>query len=155
MSEHDSEHDDATRPAPAAENPHDENPPFTDEQLEFLHATFDLAREGDGEQLVSFINQGVPVNLCNPKGDTYLMLASYHGHEDLVRELIGLGADLDLANQRGQTPLAGAVFRQYTPIVQMLIRAGANPDAGNPSARATADFFGLPAMAELLRGEEA
>jgi hypothetical protein len=34
--------------------------------------------------------------------------------------------------------------------VTRLLEAGADPDAGGPSARATAVFFELPAMVELL-----
>lgn len=134
--------------------PTGEESPFTDEELEFLHSTFDLARVGDVEQLSALVRQGIPINLRTPTGDTYLMLACYHGHAELAEKLIELGADLDLSNARGQTPLAGAVFKQYGPIVQMLVAAGANPDAGNPSARATAQFFDLPAMGELLTGKQ-
>jgi hypothetical protein len=45
---------------------------------------------------------------------------------------------------------AAAVVRQSTDTVRRLVQAGADPDAGGPSARATAAFFDLPAMAELL-----
>ena len=53
-------------------------------------------------------------------------------------------------NDRGQTPLIAAVFRQDAAIVSMLLAAGADPDTGDPSARATAAFFGLPEMLALL-----
>ena len=36
---------------------------------------------------------GLPANLRNHKGDTLLMLASYHGHLDAVRVLLEHGAD--------------------------------------------------------------
>jgi ankyrin repeat protein len=83
---------------------------------------FDLAREGDTEQLTAYLEAGVPANLTNDKGDTLLILAAYRGHTDTVTALL----------QRG------------------LLAAGAVPDAGSPSARATAQFFELPEMTALL-----
>ena len=93
---------------------------------------------------------GVPVNLTNDKGDTLLILAAYHGHPETVAALLDRGADHDRVNDRGQTALAAAVFRQSEPAVAALLAAGADADAGIPSARATAVFFELPAMAALL-----
>ena len=90
------------------------------------------------------------MNLTNDKGDTLLILAAYHGHEETVAALLDRGADHSRANDRGQTALAAAVFRQSTDIVRRLLAAGADPDAGGPSARATAIFFELPEMAGLL-----
>jgi ankyrin repeat protein len=92
----------------------------------------------------------VPVNLTNDKGDTLLILAAYHGHPEAVGALLVRGADHSRANDRGQTALAAAVFKQSTETVTRLLEAGADPDAGGPSARATAQFFDLPAMVELL-----
>jgi uncharacterized protein len=40
--------------------------------------------------------------------------------------------------------------RQSTETVTRLLAAGADPDAGGQSARATATFFDLSAMVELL-----
>jgi len=79
-------------------------------------------------------------------------LAAYHGHPDTVAALLDRGADHARANDRGQTALAAAVFRQSAETVSRLLAAGADPDAGGPSARATAAFFDLPAMVELLDG---
>ena len=113
---------------------------------------FDLAREGDTEQLTAYLDAGVPANLTNDKGDTLLVLAAYRGHAATVRALLERGADHSRANDRGQTPLAAAVFKQSTDTVRALLGAGADPDGGQPSARATAQFFQLPEMAALLDG---
>ncbi len=99
---------------------------------------------------MAYLDAGVPANLTNDKGDTLLILAAYHGQSDTVGALLARGADHTRANDRGQTALAAAVFRQSTEIVRRLLDAGADPDAGGPSARATAQFFELPAMTELL-----
>ena len=118
--------------------------------IELAGRVFDLARGGHTEELAGYLDAGVPANLTNDKGDTLLILAAYHGHAETVGELLDRGADHSRVNDRGQTALAAAVFRQSTDIVTRLLRAGADPDAGVPSARATATFFELPAMLELL-----
>ena len=118
--------------------------------VELAGRVFDLARGGHTEELAAYVDAGVPVNLTNDKGDTLLLLAAYHNHPAAVAALLARGADHSRANDRGQTALAAAVFRQSTETVGMLMDAGADPDAGGPSARATAVFFELPAMTELL-----
>ncbi|SFF72515.1 ankyrin repeat domain-containing protein [Blastococcus tunisiensis] len=118
--------------------------------IELAGRVFDLGRGGHTEELAGYLDAGVPVNLTNDKGDTLLILAAYHGHPETVGALLDRGADHSRANDRGQTALAAAVFRQSAGTVTRLLAAGADPDAGGPSARATAQFFELPAMAELL-----
>ena len=111
---------------------------------------FGLARAGETEELAAYVDAGVPANLTNDKGDTLLVLAAYHGHPDTVAALLERGADHGRANDRGQTALAAAVFKQSADTVRTLLAAGADPDAGQPSARATAQFFELTEMAALL-----
>lgn len=111
---------------------------------------FDLARAGAADELAGYVRAGVPADLTNGAGDTLLILAAYHDHPVAVAALLELGADHARVNDRGQTALAAAVFRQSVPSVTALLDAGADPDHGGPSARATAAFFGLPAMTELL-----
>jgi uncharacterized protein len=118
--------------------------------VELAGRVFDLARGGHTDELAGYVDAGVPVNLTNDKGDTLLILAAYHGHPETVGALLDRGADHSRANDRGQTALAAAVFRQSADTVTRLIDAGADADAGGPSARATAIFFELPAMVELL-----
>lgn len=118
--------------------------------IELAGRVFDLARGGVTEELVAYVDAGVPVNLTNDKGDTLLILAAYHGHPETVGALLDRGADHSRANDRGQTALAAAVFRQSADTVTRLLAAGADPDAGGPSARATAQFFVLPEMTGLL-----
>jgi hypothetical protein len=123
--------------------------------IELAGRVFDLARGGYTDELAAYVDAGVPVNLTNDKGDTLLILAAYHGHPYTVGALLDRSADHARANDRGQTALAAAVFRQSTASVTRLLAAGADPDAGGPSARATAAFFRLPAMTELLEGRTA
>jgi len=124
--------------------------PIDPDVIELAGRVFDLARGGCTDELVAYVDAGVPANLTNDKGDTLLILAAYHGHPDTVAALLDRGADHSRVNDRGQTALAAAVFRQSSENVTRLLAAGADPDAGGPSARATATFFQLPAMSELL-----
>ncbi|MDP5185471.1 ankyrin repeat domain-containing protein [Blastococcus sp. BMG 814] len=118
--------------------------------IELAGRVFDLARGGHTDELAAYLDAGVPVNLTNDKGDTLLVLAAYHGHSATVAALLERGADHARVNDRGQTALAAAVFKQSAETVQRLLAAGAEPDVGGPSARETAAFFDLPAMAALL-----
>jgi ankyrin repeat protein len=110
--------------------------------LEFAGRMFDLARTGSTTELATYVDQGVPANLTNDKGDSLLMLAAYHGHADLVEVLLDRGADANRVNDRGQTPLAGAVFKGEDDVVRALLAGGADPGAGSPSALDTARMFG-------------
>lgn len=118
--------------------------------IELALQIVDLARAGHTEELVAYLDAGAPVNLTDPKGDTLLILAAYHQHAGTLTELLRRGADVERVNDRGQTALAAAVFRQDAAGVQQLLDAGADPDNGEPSARATAEFFDLAQMSELL-----
>ncbi|SDD02957.1 ankyrin repeat domain-containing protein [Glycomyces harbinensis] len=104
-------------------------------------AAFDLARAGETERLLRFVETGLPVDLANGSGDSLLMLAAYHGHAATVRALVKAGADVDKRNDRDQTPLAGAVFKDYGDVAAALLEHGADPDAGTPSARQIAAMF--------------
>jgi uncharacterized protein len=109
---------------------------------EFATTLFGLARSGQTERLIAYVDAGVPVNLTNDKGDTLLMLAAYHGHAATVRALLERGADAERPNDRGQRPLAGAVFKKEPEVVRALLDAGADPYAGQPSAADAARLFG-------------
>ncbi len=102
----------------------------------------DLAREGRTEELLEFLDHGLPVDSRDEQGNTLVMLAAYHGQEAAVRALVDRGADVDLRNDRDQTPVAGALFKGEEGIVTVLVAAGADLDAGTPSARAAAEMFG-------------
>jgi uncharacterized protein len=120
------------------------------EVVEFATRMFGLARSGDTERLMAYVEAGVSANLSNHKGDSLVMLAAYHGHAGTVRALLAHGADPDRTNDRGQTPLAGAVFKGETDVVAALMDGGADPEAGQPSAVATAQMFERADLLELM-----
>lgn len=124
---------------------------LTEDELDLLRQSFEWARTGDVTQLATLLSMGAPSNLTNDRGDTLLILAAYHCHEDVVRLLLDHGADVERSNDNGQTALGAAVFRRATDIVAMLLKAGADPDSGPRSAREIAEFFDLSDMRAVLR----
>jgi hypothetical protein len=127
-------------------------PALDEETLAFAHRMFDLARDGHVDELAAQVDAGLPANLTNDRGDTLLILAAYHGHPETVAALLARGADHGRLNDRGQSALAAATFRRSADAVRALLAAGADPHLGRRSAVATATFFELPDMLELLTG---
>ncbi|MFD5519263.1 ankyrin repeat domain-containing protein [Streptomyces sp. NPDC127066] len=120
------------------------------EVVELATKIFDLARRGETETLVAYVDAGVPADLTNDRGDSLVMLAAYHGHADAVRALLERGAEADRVNDRGQTPLAGAVFKGEEAVIRVLLAAGADPGEGTPSAVDTARMFAKTDLLELF-----
>ncbi|NEB05862.1 ankyrin repeat domain-containing protein [Streptomyces sp. SID13726] len=120
------------------------------EVVELATKIFDLARQGQTEALVAYVDAGVPAGLTNDRGDSLVMLAAYHGHADAVRALVSRGAAAGGANDRGQTPLAGAVFKGSADVIEALLEGGADPAEGTPSAVDTARMFGRTELLELF-----
>lgn len=130
-------------------------PDLDDETLAFAARVFNLARHGDADALASLIDQGLPPNLRNDKGDTLLMLAAYNGNAPAVAALLARGADPNSLNDRGQVPLAGAAFKGELAIVDMLLKNGAAVDgptdgSGDRSPLMVAAMFDRVDIAELL-----
>jgi uncharacterized protein len=132
--------------------PGEQEPVPDPEMLKFAAKVFNLARQGDTGTLATYVDAGVPANLCNDKGDTLVMLAAYHGHAQTVSALLTRGADPGRPNDRGQTPLAGAVFKGERAAIEALLVGGADPAAGSPSAVETARMFGLDDLVALFEG---
>ncbi|WP_168583051.1 ankyrin repeat domain-containing protein [Gephyromycinifex aptenodytis] len=123
---------------------------LTPEELAVIASAFDMAREGQAEELADFVDSGLPVNLTNEVGDTLLILGAYYRNAEVVRALLARGADTSRVNDRGQSAVGAAVFRQDEQIVRMLLAAGADPGLGAQSGHAVADYFNLPEMKALL-----
>jgi len=129
-------------------------PPVPDaETLAFLQDVLELVRFGDAAQLGPLLSRGLPANLLNQKGDSLLMLASYHGHLDAARLLLEHGADPELFNDRSQTPLGAAAFRGDRAMVELLLAHGARVNGAGPDGRTPlmlAAMFDRTEMVELL-----
>lgn len=124
------------------------------ETLAFLQGVFELVRAGDTEQLAPLLEGGLPPNLRNHKGDSLLMLASYHGHHALSELLLTHGADPELANDQAQTPLQGAAFKGDLDMARLLLAHGAHVEGrafeGGKTALTFAAMFGRTDLVEEL-----
>ena len=109
----------------------------------------DLARNGDAIGLGALLKGGLAVDARDAKGNTLLMLASYHGRAEVVKLLLKSGAAVDLRNDKGQTPLGGVAFKGYAEIATLLLDAGADPLADQGGSTA-ADFATLAGKTEIL-----
>jgi ankyrin repeat protein len=109
------------------------------------------ARSGDVARLRDALDTGLPVAARNEAGDSLLMLAAYHGHDDAVSLLLERGADPNALNARGQHPLAGACYKGYTVIASRLLDAGANPDGTTGAARSPLMYAAMYNHAQVVR----
>ncbi len=116
-------------------------------------AAADLARNGDAAVLAALLKAGQVVDARDAKGNTLLMLASYHGRAEVVKLLLKSGATVDLRNEKGQTPLGGVAFKGYVEIATLLLDAGADPlaDQGGQTPVDYATMFGRQEILVLLR----
>ena len=112
-------------------------------------AATDLARKGDSTGLDALLKDGLAVDAQDAKGNTLLMLASYHGKAETVAMLLKARATVDLRNAKGQTPLGGVAFKGYVDIATLLLDAGADPVA-DQGGSTPADFASLAGKTEIL-----
>ncbi len=125
---------------------------------ELQRQALDFARHGETEMLRLMIEAGLPVNLCDHKGQSLLMLASYNGNTETTRMLLELGAEVDRRNDRGQTPLGGVCFKGYLDQVKLLVEHGADTEADNGGGMtpiAFAAMFGQRDVVEYLKARGA
>jgi ankyrin repeat protein len=124
---------------------------------ELLALALDYARNGEKGDLERMLKAKLPVNLCDHKGNTLLMLSAYNGNADIVKMLINYGADVNKKNDRGQAPLAGACFKGYLDVVKLLVEGGADRHENNgfgTTAIMFAAMFGNHDIVEYLLGRE-
>ncbi|XP_064410251.1 ankyrin repeat domain-containing protein 29 [Latimeria chalumnae] len=93
------------------------------------NAAFWAARKGNLAVLQLLLNSGrVDVDCKDCFGTTALMVASYCGHNECVRELILQGADVNLQRQSGSTALFFAAQQGHNDIVKFLFEFGASTE---------------------------
>ncbi|XP_029426563.1 ankyrin repeat domain-containing protein 29 isoform X3 [Nannospalax galili] len=90
------------------------------------NAAFWAARRGNLALLKLLLNSGrVDVDCRDSHGTTLLMVASYAGHIDCVRELVLQGADINLQREDGATALFLAAQGGYLDVIRLLLSSGA------------------------------
>ena len=111
----------------------------------------DFARTGKTQDLKAMLQAGMPVNLCDHKGNSLIMLASYNGNFETTVMLVDFGAEVDKKNDRGQTPLAGVCFKGYIDIVKVLVKAGANIYENNGMGTTPIMFASMFGNSEIVK----
>jgi uncharacterized protein len=122
----------------------------SDAVLELAKTAFAHARAGNVQKLSEMLGAGLPVGLRNERGDSLLMLASYHGHLEASRLLLERGANPDQLNDAGQTPLAGAAFKGNAALVTLLLDHGARVDGPGGDGRTALMFAAMFDKLDIL-----
>jgi ankyrin repeat protein len=102
---------------------------------------FEAAATGNTTRLHSLVTrERALANAYSPDGFTPLGLASFFGHVETVRELLGLGADVNAASRETMkvAPLHSAAAAQNVAIGKLLIAKGADVNAQQADQKFTA-----------------
>ena len=119
---------------------------------ELLTLIFDHARNGQTEAVQMYLTSGYTPNIISPRGDSLLIVASYHGHADLVKLVLAQpGVPVDFQNKMGFTALTGASFKGYTGIMRQLIAAGATVNHRNMSGQTALMFASLTGRFDAVK----
>jgi uncharacterized protein len=113
----------------------------------------DMARSGETAELEKMVIAGLPVNLCDSRGNSLLMLAAYHGWGETTAMLLEHTPEIDRCNDHGQTPLGGVAFKGNMELVSLLLSAGADVNADNGGGKTPLMFaamFGHRQVVEYL-----
>ncbi|XP_044279962.1 ankyrin repeat domain-containing protein 29 isoform X1 [Varanus komodoensis] len=98
------------------------------------NAAFWAARKGNLALLQLLLNSGRVDVDCKDSvrtpflGSTALMVASFYGHKECVRELVLQGADINLQRESGATALFFAAQQGHNDIVKFLFEYGASTE---------------------------
>uniref|UniRef100_A0A3Q3J875 Uncharacterized protein n=1 Tax=Monopterus albus TaxID=43700 RepID=A0A3Q3J875_MONAL len=93
------------------------------------NAVFWAARKGNLALLQLLLNSGrVDADCRDSYGTTALMVASYSGHYECVKELIMQGADINYQRETGSTALFFASQQGHHDVVKLLFEFGASTE---------------------------
>lgn len=94
-------------------------------KMDAVHA---YAREGEVDNLLKCIKNGVSVNLRDSEGRTPLHWAVDRGHLKVTELLTGMNADVNAKDNDGQTPLHYAAVCEREAIAEYLVNQNAEID---------------------------
>ena len=81
-------------------------------------------RQGNVQAVKDHLRSGVDINALDRYGQTALMLAAHHGHDEIVQLLVEHGADLNVTAKYTLSALMLAVVGGHENIARLLARAG-------------------------------
>ncbi|XP_015426033.1 PREDICTED: ankyrin repeat domain-containing protein 29 [Myotis davidii] len=104
-------------------------PLILQKETPLANAAFWAARRGNLALLRLLLTSGrVDVDCRDSCGTSLLMVASYAGHIDCVRELVLQGADINLQRESGTTALFFAAQQGHNDVVRFLFEFGASTE---------------------------
>ncbi|RZC91454.1 hypothetical protein C5167_027521 [Papaver somniferum] len=106
-------------------------------KMEAIHTS---AREGELDNLVKHIENGVSVNLQDSEGRSPLHWAVDRGHLDMVELLLSKNADVNAQDNEGQTPLHYAAMCDREAIAEILVKQNADTDVKDNDGSSASDL---------------
>ena len=77
------------------------------------------------------ISKFININQKDENGNTLLILATLHGHNTIVKNLLEKGAEINEKNNKGNTALHYAISQKYFSLADILTKFGAKEDIKN------------------------
>ena len=98
------------------------------------------------------IMTGAALDLSDEDGISPLYIASYQGHNDVVRVLLEAGADPNQLGKDSTSPLYIASQEGYANIVEMLAERGADINASDREGTATSTIISGLSLTDFSHG---
>ena len=87
---------------------------------------FTWARHGRYNKVHDFLQQGIPIDTQDPKGNTLLIIACQTNNQRLVKLALRNGGSINQQNSTGNTGIKYAVQYGYTALAEYLLSKGAD-----------------------------
>jgi len=112
----------------------------------------DAAKRGNIDLLKECLVNRLPVNQCDPAGNTPLHWAARSGYQECLDTLLGVQqVSVNKTNKLGDTPLMLATAHGHAGAVNSLLKAGAKTDLKNNEKKGIKDLARDPDVCVVLR----
>jgi len=99
------------------------------------------ALDGNKEEVMRLLEEGLNVNSKDPDGRTPMMYASFNGHTEIVSELLKKGTMVNLRDNYGRTALMFASSGPFPETVKLLLQNKAEPNLADGEEHFTALMY--------------
>lgn len=108
-------------------------------------------KNGDLEEVKSFIAQGIDVNKIEVAGRKPIHCAADCGQHEVLEYLIHAGAEINVPDVHGFTPLLSAIHEGHSECVKLLVAKGADITAKCPDGKTLLEVAGSQEIRDLLK----